>query len=389
MDTSEQTRLGALRDLGLLDTPPEERFDRVVRLAKRIFDVPTVAVNLIDEDRLYTKSAVGFEAGTSTPRDISFCPRTVDTRVSLVVPDARRDPDWKDSPLVTGDPGVRFYAGAPLTAPRGEIVGSLCLVDSEPRDLSPTDQALLEDLARWVEQELAADADAVQAQEIQRRLLPRHAPDVHGYEIAGRCQPSLNVGGDYYDWHLLDETLLQFTVADVMGKGIAAAVLASGLRSALRVTAQFNTLTEAVRRTTASLQGDFDDSGSFATVFTARLRPQSGHLEYLDAGHGLGIVVQADGHVRHLGSKDLPLGADPTATYGSHEARIDPGDTLIVVSDGMLDVFPDPREALCAARALAGSSLGAAEMADRMLAAGAGLALGDDLTALVIRRDPS
>ena len=68
MATSEHARLAALRELGLLDTPPEERFDRVVRLAQRIFDVPTVAVNLIDEDRLFTKSAIGFEAGTSTPR---------------------------------------------------------------------------------------------------------------------------------------------------------------------------------------------------------------------------------------------------------------------------------------------------------------------------------
>jgi hypothetical protein len=389
VDTSEQTRLGALRDLGLLDTPPEERFDRVVRLAKRIFDVPTVAVNLIDEDRLYTKSAVGFDAGTSTPRDITFCPRTIDTRVSLVVSDARTDPAWKDNPLVTGDPGIRFYAGAPLSAPRGEIVGALCLVDHEPRDLSPTDHALLEDLARWVEQELAADADAVQAQEIQRRLLPRDVPTLRGYQVAGRCQPSLNVGGDYYDWHLLDETLLQFTVADVMGKGIAAAVLASGLRSALRVTAQFNTLTEAVRRTTASLQGDFDVSGSFATVFTARLRPQSGHLEYLDAGHGLGIVVPIEGEIRHLGSRDLPLGADPTATYGSHQTRIDPGDTLIVVSDGMLDVFPDPLEAIRAGRELAGSGATAEEMADRMLLAGAGVDIADDLTAVVIKRDPA
>jgi hypothetical protein len=111
--TSEPLRLAALHELGLLDTPAEERFDRVVRLAKRIFDVPTVAVNLIDADRLYTKSAIGAEAGTSTPRDISFCPRTVDTGVSLVIPDAGADPHWADNPLVTGDPGVRFYAAAP------------------------------------------------------------------------------------------------------------------------------------------------------------------------------------------------------------------------------------------------------------------------------------
>ncbi len=389
MDIDEQARLSALRDLGLLDTPPEERFDRVVRLAKRIFDVPTVAVNLIDEDRLFTKSGVGVAPGTDTPRDIAFCPRTVGTRVSLVVPDARADPEWSDNPLVTGNPGIRFYAGAPLAAPRGEIVGTLCLVDDEPRELSPTDQALLEDLASWVEQELAADADAVLSQEIQRRLLPRDKPVIPGYDIAGRCQPALDVGGDYYDWHFLDSSMLQVTVADVMGKGLAAAVLAAGLRSALRVTSRFNTLTEAVRRTTASLQGDFDDSGTFATVFSARLRPQFGHLEYVDAGHGLAVVVPARGPTRHLSSTDLPLGADPDATYGSHEARLDPGDTLIVVSDGLLDVFPDPQDAIRAAESLSASARTADEMADRILTEAAGLPLGDDLTAVVIKREAS
>ncbi len=127
----------------------------------------------------------------------------------------------------------------------------------------------------------------------------------------------------------------------------------------------------------------------FATVFSARLRPQFGHLEYVDAGHGLAIVVPADGPARHLGSTDLPLGADPDATYGSHEARLDPGDTLIVVSDGILDVIPDPYEAIRAAESLSASATTADEMADRILAAAAGLPLGDDLTAVVIRRERS
>jgi hypothetical protein len=343
--TSEPLRLAALYELGLLDTPPEERFDRVVRLAKRIFDVPTVAVNLIDEDRLYTKSAIGFEAGTSTPRDISFCPRTIDTGVSLVIPDASKDPDWSGNPLVTADQGIRFYAGAPLSAPGGEVVGALCLVDDEPRELSPTDHALLEDLARWVEVELAADADALQAREIQTRLLPRQPPVIPGYDVAGRCQPALHVGGDYFDWHLLDDTLLQFTVADVMGKGLAAGVIAAGVRAALRATARFNTLSDAIRLTAASMQDDFDNTGTFATMFTARLRPSQGHLEYVDAGHGLALLVSADGEMEQLASLDLPLGSDLDTSWHSRETRI--------------------------------------------MQASIGHEIGDDLTALVIRREPS
>jgi hypothetical protein len=387
--TSEPLRLAALHELGLLDTPAEERFDRVVRLAKRIFDVPTVAVNLIDADRLYTKSAIGAEAGTSTPRDISFCPRTVDTGVSLVIPDAGADPHWADNPLVTGDPGVRFYAAAPLAAPGGEVVGALCLVDDQPRDLSPTDHALLEDLARWVEVELAADADALQAREIQTRLLPRHPPVIPGYDVAGRCQPALHVGGDYFDWHLLDDTLLQFTVADVMGKGLAAGVIAAGVRTALRATARFNTLSDAIRLTASSMQDDFDNTGTFATMFTARLRPSQGHLEYVDAGHGLAIIVSADGEMQQLSSLDLPMGSDLDTTWHSRETRLDPGDTLMVVSDGLLDIYPEPEDVLEAARKLAASDRTSEQMCDRIMEASLGHEVADDLTALVIRREPS
>ncbi|MDX6357947.1 MAG: hypothetical protein QOH37_1001 [Nocardioidaceae bacterium] len=389
MAASEPLRLAALYELGLLDTPSEERFDRVVRLAKRIFDVPTVAVNLIDADRLFTKSAIGAEAGTSTPRDISFCPRTIDTGVSLVVPDARMDPDWAGNPLVTGDPGIRFYAGAPLAAPGGEIVGALCLVDYEPRELAPTDHALLEDLARWVEVELAADAEALQAREIQTRLLPRHPPVIPGYDVAGRCQPALHVGGDYFDWHLLDDTLLQFTVADVMGKGLAAGVIAAGVRTALRTTARFNTLSDSIRLTAASMQDDFDNTGTFATMFTARLRPSQGHLEYVDAGHGLALIVSADGEMEQLSSRDLPLGSDLDTSWHSKETRLDPGGTLIVVSDGLLDIYPEPAQVLEAAGGLAASDRTAEQMCDRIMQASIGHEIGDDLTALVIRREPS
>jgi hypothetical protein len=389
VETVEQSRIEAVRELGLLDTPPEERFDRVVRLAKRLFDVPTVAVNLIDDDRLFVKSAVGADAGTSMPLDIALCRRTVETRQALVLPDARLDSDWAAHPLVTGNHGIVFYAAWPLAGPGGQVVGALCLMDQEPRTLSHGDAALLDDLARWVETELAADADAVQAMEIQRRLLPQKPPDAFGYDIAGRCQPAFNVGGDYYDWHLLDDTMLQITVADVMGKGLAAGMIAAGLRTAMRVTSRNNTLLESVRRTAQGLQDDFDMSGTFATMFISRLRPQHGHLEYVDAGHGLALLLSPGSRIRQLTARDLPLGAQAGSVWTSHEARLEPGDTLIVVSDGVLEAFAEPLEALRAADQLVATSQTADEMADRILAAAAHAPLADDLTAVVVRRETS
>jgi hypothetical protein len=389
VETTEQSRVEAVRDLGLLDTPPEERFDRVVRLAKQLFGVPTVTVNLIDDVRLFVKSAVGIDAGQSVPLDVAFCGRTVETRQALVVSDARQDPEWADNPLVTGDPGIVFYAAWPLAGPGGQVVGALCLLDHQPRGLSDGDAALLDDLARWVEAELAADADAVQATEIQHRLLPQKPPDVLGYDIAGRCQPAFHVGGDYYDWHLLDDTMLQVTVADVMGKGLAAGVVAAGLRTAMRVTSRTHTLMESVRRTAEGLQDDFDVSGTFATMFTARLRPQHGHLEYVDAGHGLALLLSPSARTRQLSAKDLPLGAEAGSLWTSHEARLEPGDTLIIVSDGVLEAFTDPLEGLRAAEQLVATARSADEIADRIIAAAAYAPLADDLTAVVVRREAS
>ena len=225
--------------------------------------------------------------------------------------------------------------------------------------------------------------------EIQRRLLPQKPPDVFGYDIAGRCQPAFNVGGDYYDWHLLDDTMLQITVADVMGKGLAAGMIAAGLRTAMRVTSRNNTLLESVRRTAQGLQDDFDVSGTFATMFTSRLRPQHGHLEYVDAGHGLALHLSPDSRIRQLTARDLPLGAQAGSIWTSHETRIQPGDTLIVVSDGVLEAFAEPLEALRAAEQLVATSQTADEMADRILAAAEHASLADDLTAVVVRRETS
>jgi serine phosphatase RsbU (regulator of sigma subunit) len=172
-----------------------------------------------------------------------------------------------------------------------------------------------------------------------------------------------------------------------MGKGLAAGMIAAGLRTAMRVTSRAHTLMESVRRTAEGLQEDFDVSGTFATMFSARLRPQHGHLEYVDAGHGLALHFRPGARTRQLTARDLPLGAQAGSIWTSHEARLEPGDTLIVVSDGVLEAFTEPIEALRAAEHLVATSQTADEMADRILAAAAYAPLADDLTAVVVRRD--
>ncbi|MGI9262674.1 MAG: sensor domain-containing diguanylate cyclase [Woeseiaceae bacterium] len=156
---NERKRLKTLRDLKLLDTPPEERFDRVTRLAKQVFSTEIALVSLVDADRQWFKSRQGLDA-EETPRDISFCGHAILDDKIMVVNDATADERFCDNPLVCGDPSIRFYAGYPLAAPDGSRVGTLCVIDNKPRDISNRQLQLLRELGRMVEEEFLAADDA-------------------------------------------------------------------------------------------------------------------------------------------------------------------------------------------------------------------------------------
>lgn len=152
---NEGERLEALRRLDILDTPPEERFDRITRTASRALGVPMALVSLIDDDRQWFKSRRGLDA-TETPRDISFCGHAILGDEILVTPDAQTDPRFSDNPLVTGAPHIRFYAGCPVRDPDGMSLGTLCVLDTESRLFDDEQLAMLRDLAAMVEHELVA-----------------------------------------------------------------------------------------------------------------------------------------------------------------------------------------------------------------------------------------
>lgn len=150
----ELLRLETLRSLKLLDTDPEERFDRITRLAKRMFNCEIALVSLVDSERQWFKSRQGLDA-SETGRDISFCGHAILDDDILVVNDAHIDERFSDNPLVTSDPKIRFYAGCPLSAPNGQNIGTLCVIDSRQRDFDQEDATLLRELAKTVENELA------------------------------------------------------------------------------------------------------------------------------------------------------------------------------------------------------------------------------------------
>jgi len=149
----ETKRLAALINLDLVDTPAEERFDRITRFAARLFGVPIALISLVDADRQWFKSRHGL-AITDTPRNVSFCGHAILGEGAFVVPDARRDPRFADNPLVACAEGFRFYAGYPLSAPDGSKVGTLCIIDRRPREIGPEELEALTDLAHWAQCEL-------------------------------------------------------------------------------------------------------------------------------------------------------------------------------------------------------------------------------------------
>jgi diguanylate cyclase (GGDEF)-like protein len=151
----ENARLATLRVLQVLDTDPEERFDRLTRMARRLFEVPIALASLVDADRQWFKSAQGLDV-PETPRNVSFCGHAILSDDILLIPDTHADPRFVDNPLVTGAPHIRFYAGCPVRAPSGHRLGTLCLIDRVPRGFDADDQATLRDLAFMVEQQFAA-----------------------------------------------------------------------------------------------------------------------------------------------------------------------------------------------------------------------------------------
>ncbi len=163
---TDAQRLVALHSLNILDTSPEERFDRVTRLAKHLFNVPIALIGMVDANRQWFKSCQGL-AINQMPRAISFCGHAIMSEEAFIVPNALDDERFADNPVVTGEPYVRFYAGKPLSTADGNRVGTLCIIDTKPRQLNTQEINLLQDLAAVVENEM----NLVETHLLQQRLI--------------------------------------------------------------------------------------------------------------------------------------------------------------------------------------------------------------------------
>jgi hypothetical protein len=369
-------------DLDLLEILNGPRFAGVCDFLADGFGMAYAALVLVDEESVWFCGRRGFTDDVS-PREGEVWD-IIMAAPGVLTLDTATDPRFAGTQVRIGAEAVRSIVSHVFHTPDGEAVGALVLGDTGVGNPNWETLPRLPELISWIGREIAAARELDRAAEVQRALLPKVAPPLPGFEIAGSCVPAKEVGGDFYDWYPI-EGGIAFTLADVMGKGVGAGIIAATVRATVRSASRKKNVVAAVQRAAETLSEDLSEAASFVTLFHARLRCADGRLTYVDAGHGLTVIARADGTNDRLSGGDLPLGALSTE-WARNRRCLEPGDTLVTFSDGVLDLFDESLEAIEAIADLARTAPSAAAAA----AAIERLALRDnapdDVTALVVRR---
>ncbi|HUQ39749.1 MAG TPA: SpoIIE family protein phosphatase [Acidimicrobiales bacterium] len=414
----ERARMEAVRRYDILDTPPDGAFDRVTALAARLLDAPIAIVSVVDEERIWFKSHHGLPDVVEIGRETGLCASAILQEGPWVVNDAAVDPRTLTNSLVAGEFGLRFYAGVPLTVSGGHSLGTLCVLDTQPREISERELRTLEDLAAVVvdelelrlqanetfsrESELRRQAEAL-ADALQASLLPPRPPRMPGMELATRYRAGergMQVGGDFFDVFRLAANAWGFVVGDVCGKGARAASLTGLARWGVRAGAVHHTrpsmVLEDLNRLLLSADDDAADDHFCAAVFArVELDTCGAWVTLASAGHPRPLVLRRAGWIDVRGHVALPLGMYPDAGVADDRVGLGPGDSIVICTDGITEAR-DRRGELFGEDDLAevlldGHDLGAEELADRILDAAtsyAGGRLHDDAAILVLRVPP-
>ncbi|MDH6225845.1 MULTISPECIES: PP2C family protein-serine/threonine phosphatase [Streptomyces] len=380
---TESARVAAVRRYEILDTPPDGSFDRVARLAARVFQVPLAAVTFVDSDRIWFKARHGLDDVTEVSRADGLCGLALLHDGPMVIPDTRLDPLAATNPMVTGPLGIRFYAAAPIVSADGHKLGTVSIFDTRPRTLGDEDLTALQDLAqvvldemelrltalralrreqerrqavvRQVEDERAARLRAEKDRRVlesltstlQRTLLPPALPAVPGLELACHYHAASvhDLGGDFYDVFPLDGDRWAFLLGDVCGKGPDAATVTALARHTLRAAAHHAPDPVAVLDTlNTELLGDSLTSKFCTAIFGVLTPREEGgfEVEVATGGHPPAYHVAGgpDG-VPSVSAVSLEggmlIGALPEARFRSRTVVLAPGEVLLLYTDGLIE----------------------------------------------------
>ena len=358
---SDHGRLAAVEATGLLDTGPEEAFDDLAGLAAAVTGCERALIALVDEHRSFWKSCVGVDVGRVADRESpvgeSLCYVPVGSGEQFVVADAAADPRTRDHPAV--EPlKIGAWVGSPILAPGGEVLGSMSVIDENPREWLPTELAMLSTLARAVSNEInlrvsLATAQAslqmsqVLARSLQDSLLPPVLVSVPGLETAASYRPAAGgttVVGDFYDLFHAKGPWWCTVMGDVCGKGVEAAKITALARYTLRAEAtQHLSPAEVLQRLNAALL-DQREGDRFLTAVYATFRTTPGGMagRLCTAGHLPALIRRADGRVRQLGRPGTLLGAFQDVGLTDVRFRLASGDALLLYTDGATEARVRP-----------------------------------------------
>jgi len=355
---NEAERLKDLYALELRQSEAEDRFDRMTRLAAKVFDVPMAYISLVDANQQWFKSRVGVETCSSC-REISFCGHTILEDDLLLIPDTHEDERFRNNPLVVGDPHLRFYAGQPLKGRSGYNIGTLCLADKKPRDLSGQDQQYLKDLAKMVEkefhlsdlldmqQQLLSKQEEVsqqlaEAAEYVKQQLPEPLLGTgESVQANGIYHPSSHLGGDSVCYGWIDEDHFGIFLIDVTGHGISASLLSTSIlhfAHSQRLAEMDWDLSVAAGQINRNFQS-IQHSGRLFSMWAGVYEKSSRTLRYFNGGHPSPVLRRAgSGVVESLAVRDLIFGVNPDHEYQVGSCRLEAGDELLVFSDGVFEI---------------------------------------------------
>jgi hypothetical protein len=344
---ADTERLETLERLSLLDTPAERVFDRLTAFTARELGVPVVLVTLVTDDRQFFKSACGlpspWDTATETPLSYSFCQYVVAQDEALIVVDAPRDPRLRDNRAVT-EIGVRAYAGFPLRDSAGQVIGSFCALDIEPRQWVPHELEFLRDMAATTMDIIELRGEAVAAADaagrLQRVLVPS-PPRLRRGRAWSAYRPGerrLLLGGDFFVCSERDDGELWMMIGDVVGHGPEAAGFAAGLRSAWTALELTGGPLDRLARTLNAVAFTLGTAQErFASALFCRVTPERDRAEIVVAGHPPLVLIDGDGARELRVASGPPLGVLEEAEWNAVTAELPADAGLLLYTDGLTE----------------------------------------------------